>query len=92
MNEVTLDCDDHRIQAFIETAVDRHIDTPVEYAFENGWPIELSFLEAEEVVSAVEKEPEFNEKHSDKERTLIYLDNELAQAHHKAQVQTAQPQ
>lgn len=91
MNEVTLDCENHRIQAFIETAVDRHIDTPVEYAFGDGWPIELSFLEAEEVVRAVEKEPEFNEKHSDKQQALIYLDDELAKAHHEEQALTQSP-
>lgn len=93
MNEVRLDCDNAAIQVFIETAVDRHIDTPVAYAFNDGWPIELSFLEADEVVRAVEKEPEIKQKQaSEKEKALIYLDNELARAHNEEQAKAARPQ
>lgn len=91
MNEVTLDCENQRIQNFIETSVDRHIDTPVAYAFNDGWPIELSFLEADEVVRAVEAEPEIQQKQvSQKEKVLIYLDNELSRAHHDPEVQATQ--
>jgi len=54
MNEVTLNPKGPAIQLFIQRAVAEQLsESPVRYAFDDGWPVHLSELEAQEVLEAV---------------------------------------
>lgn len=75
MDEVSLDPDGAAVKAFIEYAVTENLDSPTAYAFEesNGWPVEMSQLEADEVAQVVqETQPHLTIPHSEehKERAI----------------------
>jgi hypothetical protein len=55
MKELTINPDGPAVKRFIESAVDQELsDSPVRHAFNKGWPVELSELEAQEVIDAIE--------------------------------------
>ena len=55
LEEVALEPDKQVVRAFMFRAVSQHIDTPVENAFDDEWPVYLSDMEAEEVLEALKK-------------------------------------
>jgi hypothetical protein len=65
VNEVTLDPDAPAIKQFINRAVEQNLsESPVRYAFEDGWPVHLSRLEGQEVLQAVRNcQPHFYNMH-----------------------------
>jgi hypothetical protein len=84
MNEVTLDPDGAMVKAFISRAVVEQIDSPVQYAFNDGWPVHLSTLEAEELYQAVEQtEPLITmpQSHEHKDRALKNISEALSIEH-----------
>lgn len=54
MNEVTLNPDSWGARQIILQAVNANLDSPVAYAFEDGFPVALTLIEADEVFDAVE--------------------------------------
>jgi hypothetical protein len=54
MNDITLDPDARAVKVIIRRAVKQKLhDSPVRYAFEDDWPVELSYLETQEVLESV---------------------------------------
>lgn len=53
LDEVTLD-PPWAVRMFIDRAVNEHVETPVQYAFDGTWPVNLTEREAQEVYTAVQ--------------------------------------
>lgn len=83
MNEVTLNPASWGAQQIILQAVNANIDSPVQYAFADGFPVALSVIEAEEVYEAVEMyQPPITQPHAaeHKEIALDAIDEAQFQA------------
>jgi hypothetical protein len=72
VNEVTLDPDAPAIRRFINRAVEQNLsESPVGYAFEDGWPVHISQLEGQEVLQAVRNcEPYIYNPHGNEHKEL----------------------
>jgi hypothetical protein len=55
MNEIQLNPEGKAVRRAIERAAEEQLDSPVAYAFNDGWPVELTELEAEELLEAIKK-------------------------------------
>jgi len=84
MNEVTLDPDGAAVQLYIQRAVQQQLaDSPVRYAFTDGWPVELSALEAQEVQEAIRSyQPMYLNMHADEHERLA-LREVMSQSHYQ---------
>ncbi len=85
MQEVTLNPDGAMVKTFIYRAVQENIDTPVQHAFNDGWPVHLSTLEAEELYQAVEQTKPIvtmPQSHEHKDRALRNISEALSIKHH----------
>jgi len=71
MNEVELD-PTPAVRRYIERAVGQNLqESPVRYPFQDGWPVQLSELEAEEVLYAVQRpEPDIGNPHGKEHRKM----------------------
>jgi hypothetical protein len=72
MNEITLNPKSAAVKRFINRAVEIHLsDSPVRHAFNHDWPVNLSELEAQEVLQAVRDcQPHFYNPHGGKHKEL----------------------
>jgi len=71
MEEVVLNPTSWGAQQLILRAVKRKINSPVKYAFEDGFPVELSLIESEEVFDAVESyQPMLSHPHSEEHKEI----------------------
>ena len=71
MEEVVLNPTSWGAQQLILRAVNRKINSPVKYAFEDGFPVSLSLIESEEVFDAVASyHPMLSHPHSEKHKEI----------------------
>lgn len=94
MNDITLEPDGHAVRRLIEQAIDEHCESPVQYAFENGWPVGMTRLEAFEVLEAVrEYRPRISNIHGSehKQRAVRHIHEQIGRGYDRPDTVSVEP-